>query len=211
MIENELDCEATPRSGDPGDELDVATPQHGSGTETDGIASRILSEVQRMLPNLLHGLAAPKGAPSPSESEELRSIREEVAAARLEVQQLRAHKLAQDRELFLKEQIRSLGVRNVDLAFRAVRDDVEQAENGAWMAVQNGERVPALQYLQEFVAQNPELIPARIAGGSGVPSRPGEYREECDLDQIRPGMDPASLRRAKEAVVRIIAQSKRSL
>lgn len=194
------------------DSTDVGLGGTGSlGDPGHDIRTMIEAEVRRLVPSLL---GEPVKALEPLhgiENDEMRAIREELQATRLELQRIRAEKVSQDREVFLKEQLRSLGVRNIELALRAVRDDFEMSEEGKWVAALNGEKVVAHQYLRSFLSQNPELMPARAISGTGIPSRHGDLQEECDLDQIRPGMDPGAMRRAREAVVRIIAQSKRAL
>ena len=53
------------------------------------------------------------------------------------------------------------------------------------------------EYLSQFVNENPELLPARIAGGSGMETahRPTAKDGGIDMDKIRPGMSPEELER----------------
>lgn len=208
-VDDEFDCES----------VGTATNSSECGREraeerdesSHDVRTLIEEEIRRLIPSLLAEPAEGREPVSDRESDQVRSIREELHSTRLELQRVRAEKLSQDREMFLKEQLRSLGVRNVELAMRAVRNDFEMREDGEWVAAVNGERVVAHQYLRSFLSQNPELVPARAISGTGIPARQSELEEMCDLDQIRPGMDPGAMRRAREAVVRIIAQSKRTL
>lgn len=189
-----------------------AEPDGERGGEDSELSSLVERVVRRVLPDLMapgHGDGRQEAATT--DSEDLREIKTQLASARQEIALIRAEKAARDRELYLKDQIRALGVRNIELAYKAVREEIEQSEDGEWIARVGSERVPATQFLRSFVSQNPELVPARLISGSGTPARSEEFRDDCDLDQIRPGMDPVSLRRAREAVVRIIAQSKRTL
>lgn len=208
-VDDQFDCES----------LDTATNStecrrgvaEGLNDSSHDVRTMIEEEIRRLIPSFLAEPAGRREPPADSESDQIRSIREELQSTRLELQRIRAEKISQDREIFLKEQLRSLGVRNVELAVRAVRNDFEMREDGEWVAAVNGERVVAHQYLRSFLSQNPELVPARAISGTGIPARHSELDEGCDLDQIRPGMDPGAMRRAREAVVRIIAQSKRTL
>ena len=58
--------------------------------------------------------------------------------------------------------------------------------------------------------ENPELLPARLAGGSGasgaqkVPPGGG-----VDLDKIRPGMSPEEMERVRQEIARVASQALR--
>lgn len=177
----------------------------------NGVRTVLEELVREILPSVASQLMKREPGVGQLDDTGVSKIVEELESTRRELEQLRREKLSQDREVFLRDQIRALGVRNVDLAYRAVREDVSKDQDGVWTAEVDGTKVPATQFLKQFIARNPDLIPARMISGSGAPSRAEETDHECDLDQIRPGMDPASMRRAREAVVRIIAQTKRSL
>ena len=69
-------------------------------------------------------------------------------------------------------------------------------------------------YLSSFVAENPEFLPARIAGGSGMATTlkaPPAPRETVDLDRIRPGMSTDEMQRVREEIVRVAAQTLRGI
>jgi hypothetical protein len=183
----------------------------GFDVDNHGLRSCIEQMIREMLPSsTINPIDADHATLKTNESS-VAAIQEELDAARKALEKLKDEKILQEREMFLKDELRALGVRNVDLAFRAVRDDIGQSDSKEWVATIEGQSVPAVQFLKQFVSRNPELMPARMISGGGTPSRMEEYRGECDLDQIRPGMDPATMRRAREAVVKIIAQSKRAL
>ena len=63
------------------------------------------------------------------------------------------------------------------------------------------------------MAENPELLPSRIAGGSGAttagrtaaPAPTGG----ADLDRLRPGMNPEELERIREEISRVASQTLR--
>ncbi len=70
------------------------------------------------------------------------------------------------------------------------------------------------EYLAQFVNENPELLPARMAGGSGRAAgqqerRGGEAR--VDLDKIRPGMSPEEMDRVRQEIARVASQTLRGI
>ena len=113
----------------------------------------------------------------------------------------------------IRAELQRLGVAKVDLALRVVKDDIQRVEDGRLIAKSNQGELPLREYLSQFVNENPELLPARIAGGSGTgpvqklaPSGGG-----LDLDKIRPGMSPEELDRARQEISRIAGQTLRGL
>jgi hypothetical protein len=67
-------------------------------------------------------------------------------------------------------------------------------------------------YLGSFVSSNPEFLPARISGGSGIPAAqksPSGGSGSIDLDKIRPGMSPEDLDTARQEIARVAAQTLR--
>jgi hypothetical protein len=115
-----------------------------------------------------------------------------------------------ERGASIRTELQRLGVTKLDLAYRAVKDDVYRSEDGRLMA-QGGAELR--EYLAQFVGKNPELLPARLAGGSGTGSgqRHGNDSGGVDLAKIRPGMDPEELERARQEVARVAAQTLRGL
>jgi hypothetical protein len=104
-----------------------------------------------------------------------------------------------------------LGVSKIDLAYKAVKDDVVRGEDGRLQARGN-EGKTLQEYLAGFVQDNPELLPARIAGGSGAnggakspPSAPAPF----NLDAIKPGMRKEDLDRVREEISRLASQALR--
>ncbi len=127
----------------------------------------------------------------------------------------RSKQLAEEveKQAAIRSELQRLGVSKVDLAFRVVRDDIRRKEDGRLVASSDNGDQPIREYLQQFVNDNPELLPARIAGGSGTePVRRSAPAERgADLDKIRPGMDAAELDRIRKEVSRIALESLRGM
>jgi hypothetical protein len=114
----------------------------------------------------------------------------------------------------VRAELHRLGVAKVDLAFRAVQDGIVRTEDGRLVARGEGGETPVRDYLTAFVNENPEFLPARIAGGTGMTSNskaPAGGRETVDLERIRPGMSPEEMQRVREEIVRVAAQTLRGL
>ncbi len=115
-----------------------------------------------------------------------------------------------DRNAAVRAELQRLGVAKVDLAFKAVRDEVKRSEDGRLVAQGDGGTVSLREYLTEFVSENPEFLPARNLGGSGAtsgPRTPVPASSTVDLDKIRPGMSPEELEKARQEIARIASQA----
>jgi hypothetical protein len=118
-----------------------------------------------------------------------------------------------DRGSSIRTELQRLGVTKVDLAFKAVKDDIQRAEDGRLIARTESGEIGAREYLTKFLNENPELLPGRIQGGSGagpghaVPSAPSGV----ELDKIRPGMSAEELDRVRQEIVRIASQTIRGV
>ncbi len=73
-----------------------------------------------------------------------------------------------ERSTAIRSELQRLGVAKVDLAFRAVKDEIARTEDGRLVARGGNGELGIKEFLTQFVAENPELLPARISGGSGV-------------------------------------------
>lgn len=117
-----------------------------------------------------------------------------------------------ERSAAIRAELQRLGVGKVDLAFRAVKDDIARTDEGRLVARTESGEVPLKDYLTSFVSSNPEFLPARISGGSGIPgtqkSPPGGSGS-IDLDKIRPGMSPEDRDSARQEIARVAAQALR--
>lgn len=115
-----------------------------------------------------------------------------------------------ERSSAVRSELQRLGVSKIDLAFKAVQDGIVRTEDGRLIARTDNGEVPVKDYLAGFVAENPEFLPARIAGGAGVTGSfktPGTGRESVDLEKIRPGMSPDEMQRVREEIVRVASQT----
>jgi hypothetical protein len=162
-----------------------------------------------------------KTRPAPPEPAEM-ALRSELTLERRKREQLerrvnelveegqKAHEAAEraERHAAIKSELQQLGVAKVDLAFRALRDEVQRGEDGRLYAYGDEGPVPLRDYLSRWVASNPEFKPARIAGGAGAaPSRGGLGGASIAIEDIRPGMKADDLERARQEVARIAQQS----
>lgn len=114
----------------------------------------------------------------------------------------------------IRNELQKLGVAKVDLAFRVVKDDVVRSEDGRLIARTERGEVGLKDYLTQFVNENPELLPARMSGGSGAtaftrnqPAAP----VVVDVDAIRPGMSAEELDRIRQEISRVASQTMRGL
>ncbi len=114
-----------------------------------------------------------------------------------------------ERSAAIRAELQRLGVAKVDLAFRAVKDDIYRTEDGRLAARGEHGEMGIREYLGRFVQENPEFLPARISGGSGTVEA---YRGMLasgggvELERIRPGMSREEAERAREEIVRIASQ-----
>jgi len=119
-----------------------------------------------------------------------------------------------ERSSSIRAELQRLGVAKIDLAYKVVKDGIRRADDGSFVArAENGE-MPMKDYLAAFVTDNPEFLPARIAGGTGMTATlkaPLESRETVSIEQIRPGMSKEEMQRVREEIVRVASQSLRGL
>lgn len=116
-----------------------------------------------------------------------------------------------ERSSAIRSELQRLGVAKVDLAYRAVKDDIQRNEEGRLMAKGGQGEVPVREYLASFVQENPELLPARITGGSGMVSGPKAAPSigAVDLEKLRPGMNAEDLDKARQEISRVANQTLR--
>jgi len=119
-----------------------------------------------------------------------------------------------ERSSAVRAELQRLGVAKIDLAFKAVQDGIVRTEDGRLVAHGESGEVPVKEYLTSFVNENPEFLPARIAGGTGMTATlkaPVVGREAVTIDQIRPGMSAEQMQRVREEIVRVASQSLRGM
>ncbi len=120
-----------------------------------------------------------------------------------------------ERTSTIRSELQRLGVVKLDLAYRAVKDDIQRTEDGRLIGRQDGEDVTVQSYLKQFVEDNPELLPARITTGIGTAhnragTSTGSAGSNVDLDRIRPGMNSDELERVRQEIARVANQSLRN-
>jgi hypothetical protein len=118
----------------------------------------------------------------------------------------RAEAEAAQRSERIRAELQKLGVAKIELAYKAVKDDVYRDEDGRLLA-SGGEELR--DFLATFVSENPELLPARLSGGSGAhAARRGPAEAEgIEIESIRPGMTAEEMDRVRREVLRVASQT----
>lgn len=115
-----------------------------------------------------------------------------------------------ERHSAIRDELVRLGVTKVELGFKAVKDDIYRASDGRLVAKTPEGEISMQEYLARFTRENPELLPARIAGGSGASATPGlGSTGRFSLDRIKPGMDPEELDRIRKEIAQALSHSYR--
>jgi len=114
-----------------------------------------------------------------------------------------------ERASAIRSELQKLGVTKVDLAFKAVREDIHRTADGRLVAKTDNGDLGMREYLTGFLSENPELLPGRIQGGSGAGSghKAPITASTVDLDKIRPGMSPEDLDKVRQEIARIAGQT----
>jgi hypothetical protein len=114
----------------------------------------------------------------------------------------------------IRAELQRMGVAKVDVAFKVVKDDVFRTDDGRLLAKGEQGEVGLKEYLSHFLSENPEFLPARIAGGSGAVSAPKPAAVgggAADLDKIMPGMSAEESERIRQEIVKITSQTLRGV
>jgi hypothetical protein len=116
-----------------------------------------------------------------------------------------------ERAAQVRAELQRLGVAKVDLAFKVVKDEIVRSDDGSLVARTGEGEQPAREFLATFVQENPEFLPARIAGGSGATSGPKGSRGALagDLERIQPGMSLEELERVRDEVSQALLRNLR--
>lgn len=118
-----------------------------------------------------------------------------------------------ERSTSIRAELQRLGVTKIDLAFKAVREDIHRNSDGRLIAKTDTGDVGMKDYLTGFLNENPELLPGRIQGGSGAGSghKASIAASTIDLDKIRPGMSVEDLDKVRQEIARIASQTIRGV
>ncbi|MGQ9918180.1 MAG: hypothetical protein ACUVS7_12250 [Bryobacteraceae bacterium] len=185
--------------------------QASAGAQTEEIRTVIRSVIEEYL-----DLQKKESEPAyKAELQEERKKREQLERRLNELveENKKSRQMAEesDRYAQIKSELQRLGVAKVDLAFRIVKDEIVRAADGTLVArTAEGEK-NFREFLSNFVQENPEFLPARIVGGSGVvgPGRSPAAPVVVDLEKIRPGMSQEEMQRIREQISRVALQSLR--
>jgi len=113
----------------------------------------------------------------------------------------------------IRSELQKLGVAKVDLAYKAVQDGIVRNEDGRLVARGEGGEQPLSDFLASFVQENPEFLPARIAGGTGMTVTQKASNQSAggpiDLDQISPSMSKEERDRVRQEILRVATQTLR--
>ena len=114
----------------------------------------------------------------------------------------------------IRAELQKLGVTKVDLAYKAVQDGIVRTDDGRLIARgESGEQPVTESTWPSFVQENPEFLPARIAGGTGMTgtqkAAPQASGGGIDLDKINPSMSKEELDRVRQEILRVATQTPR--
>ncbi|HWF10746.1 MAG TPA: hypothetical protein VG297_19900 [Bryobacteraceae bacterium] len=111
------------------------------------------------------------------------------------------------RSTSIRTELQKLGVTKVDLAYKAVQEGIVRTDDGRLVARGDNGEQPVTEYLAGFVKENPEFLPARIAGGTGMTGSqksPVQASGGVDLDRISPSMSKEDLDRVRQEILRVV-------
>jgi|SRR5690349_13326475 len=132
---------------------------------------------------------------------DIRAVLDELAEERRRREGLEKRVEEAERSSAIRAELQRLGVAKLDLAYRAVKDEAPR------------EAGEMREFLERFVGENPELLPARLAGGSGAGAgqRGSGAAPPIDIDRIRPGMSAEELDRVRQEIARVASLALRGL
>ncbi len=135
------------------------------------------------------------------------SLEQRVNELVLEAEKAKARAEEAERGAAIRAELQRAGITKLDLAYRAIKDEIYRGEDGKFVA-DGG--IVLRDFVSRFAGENPELLPARLAGGSGAQNRPrATSQASVDLDKIRPGMNPEELERVRQEIARVASQTLR--
>ena len=134
--------------------MEDQTKTDGGGSETD-VRAIIRGAIEEFL-------KAEQVKAEPAYKAELLDVRRRREQLERQVNDLveenrRSRQAAEEAERngVIRTELQKLGVAKLDLAFRAVKDDVQRAEDGRLVARGDEGEVPLRDYLTRFVGENP--------------------------------------------------------
>jgi hypothetical protein len=119
-----------------------------------------------------------------------------------------------ERTASIRSELQRFGVSKIDLAFKAVRDDIVRGEDGRLVARMDAGEVSVRDYLSKFLHENPELLPGRMQGGSGAAGGHLEVSGPAsgvEIEKIRPGMSAEELEKVRNEIARVARQTMRGM
>lgn len=135
------------------------------------------------------------------------SLEQRVNELVSEAEKAKARAEDAERSAAIRAELQRAGITKLDLAYKAIKDEIYRGEDGRFIA-EGG--IVLRDYVSRFAGENPELLPARLAGGSGAQNSPRASGESnVDLDKIRPGMNPEELERVRQEIARVASQTLR--
>lgn len=137
-----------------------------------------------------------------AEEMNIQTVLDELAEERRRRESLEKRVEEAERGSAIRAELQKLGVAKLDLAYKAVKDEVPR------------EAGEMKEFLEKFVGENPELLPARLAGGSGASGAArgsGSGGAAVDIDRIRPGMSAEEMDRVRQEIARVASQTLRGL
>jgi len=161
-----------------------------------------------------------KGGDKPSDDPNVRKLQEDLdktqrLAAKLAKQVEESERKQQETAAKAEQSERFSSIRTalqnaganpkkIELAFRAVKDDVVRAEDGALIVKNVGkdkEDQPLDVFVAGFLKDNPEFLPPRGVAGSGAERSEQHRQGEVDADSIKPGMSDKDQASAAAAIL----------
>jgi hypothetical protein len=183
--------------------------EKGTGVDIETIVQRAVQEYMRQ--DVTRKEPAYK-----AELQDERKRREQLEKRLNEVvEESKRHRevaLEAERSAAIRAELQNLGVAKIELAYKAVQDGIVRSEDGRLIAKGENGEITVKTFLTGFVADNPEFLPARISGGSGVTGShksPAPGHAPIDLDKISPSMDKAELERVRQEILRVASQTLR--
>src|ERR1700722_10106133 len=94
------------------------------------------------------------------EQKKREGLEQRVSELIAETQKARAKAEEAERSAAVRAELQRQGVAKLDLAYRAIKDEIQRGDDGNLIGMR--------EHVEQFVKENPELLPARLGGGSGA-------------------------------------------